>query len=72
MLMPSCVKHSCTSSSNLSTAAGLPAMIDGNIVTGRVPDDVPEFVDAITEALSGTHLLYAAAPASKEVAPTAP
>lgn len=28
-----------------------PAMIDGNMVTGRVPDDVPEFVDAITEAL---------------------
>ena len=28
-----------------------PAMIDGNMVTGRVPDDVPEFVDAMTEAL---------------------
>ena len=43
-----------------------PAMIDGNIVTGRVPDDVPEFVDAITDALCGTRLLEAAtaAPAS--------
>ena len=38
-----------------------PAMIDGNIVTGRVPDDVPEFVDAITDSLSGSHLLAAAA-----------
>ena len=27
------------------------AVIDGQIVTGRVPDDVPEFIDAITEAL---------------------
>ena len=45
---------------------GWPAMIDGNIVTGRVPDDVPEFVDAITDALCGTRLLEAAtaAPAS--------
>ena len=49
-----------------------PAMIDGNIVTGRVPDDVPEFVDAITDALSGSHLLAAAPPAPAEVAPTAP
>ena len=37
-----------------------PAMIDGNIVTGRIPDDVPEFVDAITDALCGTDLLQAA------------
>ena len=48
-----------------------PAMIDGNIVTGRVPDDVPEFVDAITDALSGSHLLAAATPAPAEVAHTA-
>ena len=27
------------------------AMIDGTIVTGRVPPDVPEFVDAMTAAL---------------------
>ena len=30
-----------------------PAVIDGNMVTARVPDDVPEFVDAITDALTG-------------------
>ena len=35
-------------------------MIDSNIVTGRVPDDVPEFVDAITDALEAA----TAAPAS--------
>ena len=36
------------------------------IVAVRVPDDVPEFVDAITDALCGTRLLEAAtaAPAS--------
>ena len=49
-----------------------PAMIDGNIVTGRVPDDVPEFVDAITDALSGSRLLQAATPAFAEVARAAP
>jgi len=27
------------------------AVIDGSIVTGRVPSDVPEFIDAVTEAL---------------------
>ena len=27
-----------------------PAVIDGNIITAREPDDVPEFLDAITEA----------------------
>lgn len=27
------------------------AVIDGRVVTGRVPDDLPEFVDAMTEAL---------------------
>ncbi|MEM7028707.1 MAG: DJ-1/PfpI family protein, partial [Chloroflexota bacterium] len=29
----------------------VPAIIDGNVVTGRVPDDLPEFCDAIVEAL---------------------
>jgi hypothetical protein len=27
------------------------AAIDGNVVTGRTPPEVPEFVDAITESL---------------------
>ena len=27
------------------------AVVDGRIVTGRVPDDVPEFIDAVTVAL---------------------
>ena len=27
-----------------------PVVIDGNIITAREPDDVPEFLDAITEA----------------------
>lgn len=27
------------------------AVIDGPIVTGRVPDDIPEFLDAVTAAL---------------------
>ena len=27
------------------------AVIDGRIVTGRVPIDIPEFLDAITQAL---------------------
>ena len=49
-----------------------PAMIDGNIVTGRVPDDVPEFVDAITDALSGSRRLQAATPAFAEAARAAP
>ncbi len=30
----------------------VPALIDGNVVTGRVPDDLPEFCDAIIEALT--------------------
>ena len=47
---------------------GWPAMIDGNIVTGRVPDDVPEFVDAITDALCGTRLLEAATAAPAPMA----
>ena len=29
----------------------LPAVIDGNVVTGRVPDDLPEFCDAVIAAL---------------------
>jgi protease I len=29
-----------------------PAVVDGNIITGRVPDDLPEFCYAIIEALS--------------------
>ena len=49
-----------------------PAMIDGNIVTGRVPDDVPEFVDAITDALSGSRRRQAATPAFAEAARAAP
>ena len=27
------------------------AVVDGRIVTGHVPDDVPEFIDAVTIAL---------------------
>jgi protease I len=30
----------------------VPAVVDGNVVTGRVPDDLPEFCDAVIEALS--------------------
>ena len=30
----------------------VPALIDGNVVTGRVPDDLPEFREAIVKALS--------------------
>ena len=44
------------------------AMIDGNIVTGRIPDDVPEFIDAITDSLCGTRLLEAATSAPQAVA----
>ena len=29
----------------------LPAIVEGNVVSGRTPDDVPEFIDAMTEAL---------------------
>ena len=29
-----------------------PAVVDGNIITGRVPDDLPEFCQAIISALS--------------------
>lgn len=29
-----------------------PAIRDGNIITGRVPDDLPEFCQMIIEALS--------------------
>jgi protease I len=31
----------------------VPAVRDGNIITGRVPDDLPEFCREIIEALSG-------------------
>ena len=47
------------------------AMIDGNIVTGRIVDVGPEFIDAITDALCGTHLLEAATPTPQAVASTA-
>ena len=30
----------------------VPAVIDGHLVTGRVPDDLPEFCGAVTEALT--------------------
>jgi len=30
----------------------VPAVRDGNIITGRVPDDLPEFCQEITKALS--------------------
>ena len=49
-----------------------PAVIDGNIVTGRVPDDVLEFGDAVTGALSRSRLLQAATPAFAEAARAAP
>ena len=29
-----------------------PAVVDGSIITGRVPDDLPEFCLSIIEALS--------------------
>ncbi|MBN1246347.1 MAG: type 1 glutamine amidotransferase [Anaerolineae bacterium] len=29
-----------------------PAVVDGNVITGRVPDDLPEFCGAIIDALS--------------------
>ena len=31
----------------------VPAVRDGNVITGRVPDDLPEFCQEIIEALSG-------------------
>jgi len=30
----------------------VPAVRDGNVVTGRVPDDLPEFCQEIIKALS--------------------
>jgi protease I len=30
----------------------VPAVRDGNIITGRVPDDLPEFCQEIIKALS--------------------
>lgn len=45
----------CAVSDDLLNAGAIyhdePALIDGNVVTGRVPDDLPEFCDAIIEAL---------------------
>jgi len=32
--------------------ADVPAIIDGTVVTGRVPDDLPEFCDAVVAALA--------------------
>lgn len=29
----------------------IPAVIDGNVVTGRVPDDLPEFIDTVVEGI---------------------
>ena len=34
-----------------ATVHDVPAIQDGNIVTGRVPDDLPEFCEAVAEAL---------------------
>ncbi|MEM7536786.1 MAG: DJ-1/PfpI family protein [Chloroflexota bacterium] len=34
-----------------ATYHDVPAITDGNVVTGRIPDDLPEFCDAIVEAL---------------------
>lgn len=46
----------CAVTDDILNAGGIyhdvPALIDGNVVTGRVPDDLPEFCDAIVEALS--------------------
>jgi len=30
----------------------VPAVRDGNVITGRVPDDLPEFCQEITKAMS--------------------
>ncbi|MDX1744569.1 MAG: type 1 glutamine amidotransferase domain-containing protein [Halobacteriales archaeon] len=35
-----------------ATYEDVPAIIDGHLVTGRVPDDLPEFCAAVTEALT--------------------
>jgi protease I len=35
-----------------ATVEDVPAVQDGNLVTGRVPDDLPEFCDAFAEALA--------------------
>lgn len=35
-----------------ATYEDVPAVIDGHLVTGRVPDDLPEFCGAVTEALT--------------------
>lgn len=36
-----------------ATLLDVPAVRDGNVVTGRVPDDLPEFCEEIVRALSG-------------------
>lgn len=33
----------------------VPAVIDGTVVTGRVPDDLPEFIDAVVESIVERH-----------------
>ncbi|GAB3019787.1 DJ-1/PfpI family protein [Natronobiforma cellulositropha] len=39
-----------------ATVHDVPAIQDGTIVTGRVPDDLPEFVEAVVEALESSEL----------------
>ena len=39
----------------------VPAITDGNILTGRQPDDLPEFCEEITEALVSEEVAHAAA-----------
>ncbi len=39
-----------------ATVRDVPAIKDGNIVTGRVPDDLPEFTEAVAEALESREL----------------
>jgi protease I len=35
----------------------VPAIVDGNIVTGRVPDDLPEFIDAVVKTTASINLV---------------
>ena len=39
-----------------ATVKDVPAIQDGNVVTGRVPDDLPEFTEAVVEALESLDL----------------
>ena len=43
---------------DLKNAGGIfvdePAVVDGNVVTGRVPDDLPEFCKATIEVIAKT------------------